>query len=133
MDAIYDVEADIFAPCALGAVLNDDTLGALKVDIVAGAANNQLAREKVHGPEVERRGILYAPDYVINAGGLCNVYGELHDWKQERARRKAGEIYGTLLRIFERAREEGIPTNEAANRLAEQRIHQARQLQRSWL
>ena len=133
LDEIYGVEADIFAPCALGAVLNDDTLDVLSVDIVAGAANNQLAVERIHGPEIERRGILYAPDYVINAGGLCNVYGELHDWKQERARRKAGEIYGTLLRIFERARHEGIPTNAAANRLAEQRIRQARQLQRTWL
>lgn len=132
LDEIYGVKADIFAPCALGAVINDDTLGVLEVDIVAGAANNQLARSR-HGTEVEQRGILYAPDYVINAGGLCNVYGELHDWKKERSRRKAGEIYGTLIRIFERARAEGIPTSEAADRLAEQRIEEARQLQRTWL
>jgi leucine dehydrogenase len=132
LDDIYAVDADVFAPCALGAVINDDTLPVLKVDIVAGAANNQLAREN-HGREAERHGILYAPDYVINAGGLCNVYAELHDWKPERSRRKAGEIYGTLLRIFERAKEEGIPTSEAADRLAEQRIEQARQLQRTWL
>jgi leucine dehydrogenase len=132
LDDIYSVDADIFAPCALGAVINDDTLEVLNVDIVAGAANNQLARQH-HGTEIEQRGILYAPDYVINAGGLCNVYGELNDWKQERSRRKAGEIYGTLLRIFERARDEGIPTSEAADRLAEQRILEARQLQRTWL
>jgi leucine dehydrogenase len=132
MDQIYAVKADVFAPCALGAVLNDDTLDVLEVDIVAGAANNQLARER-HGLEAEKRGILYAPDYVINAGGLCNVYGELHDWKQERARRKAGEIYGTLLRIFELAKEEGVPTSEAANRLAQQRIAEAGELQRTWL
>ena len=132
LDEIYSVDADIFAPCALGAVINDDTLGELTVDIVAGAANNQLAREH-HGQEVETRGILYAPDYVINAGGLCNVYGELHDWKQERSKRKAGEIYQTLLRIFKRARQEGIPTSEAADRLAEQRVEQAGKLQRSWL
>ena len=132
LDEIYGVEADIFAPCALGAVINDDTLSVLTVDIVAGAANNQLAHQD-HGTEIEQRGILYAPDYVINAGGLCNVYGELHGWKKERSRRKAGEIYNTLLRIFERARSEGIPTSEAADRLAELRIEEARQLQRTWL
>jgi leucine dehydrogenase len=131
-DDIYTVEADVFAPCALGAVVNDDTLAALKVDIIAGGANNQLARSE-HGEACHERGILYAPDYVINAGGLINVYGELHDWDTERSKRKAGEIYTTLLRIFETAEAQGIPTAVAADRVAEDRIQRTRHLQRSWV
>lgn len=131
-DEIYGLDADIFAPCALGAVINDETLKVLKVDIVAGAANNQLAEGR-HGDELHKRGILYAPDYVTNAGGLINVYGELKSWKKERALRKAGDIYNTLLRIFERAKEEDIPTSEAADRLVVQRLKDSRHLQRSWL
>jgi len=131
-DAIYDVDADIFAPCALGAVINDDTLPRLKVDIVSGTANNQLARAE-HGDALHERGILYAPDYVINAGGLINVYGELNDWTAERSKRKAGDIYNTLLRIFERAASENMPTSDAADHLAEHRILEARQLQRTYL
>lgn len=131
-DEIYGIDADIFAPCALGAVVNDDTLEVFKVDIIAGAANNQLARSE-HGAACHERGILYAPDYVINAGGLINVYGEMHDWTLERSKRKAGEIYGTLLRIFEDAAAENLPTALAADRLAEERIQRARHLQRSWV
>lgn len=131
-DEIYAVDADIFAPCALGAIVNDDTLKVLAVDVIAGAANNQLSESR-HGTELLKRGVLYAPDYVINAGGLINVYGELNDWNPDRATRKAGDVYNTLLRIFERARDESIPTNEAADRLAEQRINEARLLQRSWV
>lgn len=129
---IYAVEADVFAPCALGAVINDETLKVLKVDIVAGAANNQLAEGR-HGEILHERGVLYAPDYVINAGGLINVYGELHGWSADRSKRKATEIHSTLLRIFERAKEEGVPTAVAADRLAEQRIQRARYLHRSWV
>lgn len=131
-DAIYAIEADIFAPCALGAVLNDDTLKVLKAGIVAGAANNQLAEGR-HGQAVLKKNLLYAPDYVINAGGLINVYGEINEWNPERAKLQAGEIYNTLLRIFARAEGEGIPTNEAADRLAEQRLTQVRTLQKSWV
>lgn len=131
-DAIYSVDADIFAPCALGAVINDDSLKALTVDIVAGAANNQLART-AHGEVLHKRGVLYAPDYVINAGGLINVYGELHDWTADRSKRKATEIYGTLLRIFEKADDDGVPTAVAADRIAQERIQQARHLQRSFV
>jgi leucine dehydrogenase len=130
---IFDVGADVFAPCALGAVINDDTIGRLKVDIVAGAANNQLASGSLHGTALHERGILYAPDYVINAGGLINVYGELADWAPARSKRKAGDIYNTLLRIFALAKSEGIPTETAANRVAEERIREARHLQRTYL
>ena len=118
---IYGQKADIFAPCALGAVVNDDTLKLFKVEIIAGAANNQLAEDR-HGQQLEAQGILYAPDYVINSGGLINVNAELHGWSMERARHKAGEIYDTILRVFDIAKEEKIPSFKAADRLAEQRI-----------
>ncbi len=131
-DAIYDVEADVYAPCALGATINDDTLARLKVQIVAGAANNQLAEDR-HGDLLEQRGILYAPDYVINGGGVINVYGELHGWSHERSIKKAGEIYDTLLRIFPIARRERIPTYKAADRLAEERILAVGGLDRMWM
>ncbi len=129
-DDIYGIEADIFAPCALGAVINDDTLEVLEVDIIAGAANNQLAEAR-HGRAVHDQGILYAPDYVINAGGLCNVYGEIHGWSPEQSKKKAGAIYETLLRIFQRAERESIPTSQAADRVAQQRIVEARELRHS--
>ena len=131
-DDIYAADADIFAPCALGAVINDQTLPKFRFRIVAGAANNQLAEER-HGDEIEAKGILYAPDYVINAGGLINVYGELQGWSQERAKRKAGEIYQTLLDLFALAKEQGIPTWSAADRLAERRIEQVAGLKKSWI
>jgi leucine dehydrogenase len=131
-EAIYDVQADVYAPCALGATINDDTLGRLKVEITAGAANNQLAEDR-HGDLLEQRGMLYAPDYVINGGGVINVYGELHRWPHERSKKKAGEIYETLLRIFEIAKRERIPTYRAADRLAEERIAAVGSLDRMWM
>jgi leucine dehydrogenase len=131
-DQIYSVDAQVFAPCALGAVVNDDTVAQFKFEIIAGAANNQLAQER-HGDLLHKRDILYAPDYVINAGGLINVYGELNDWSPEQAKRKAGEIFDTLTQIFELAKENGIPTYEAADRVAERRIEQVAALQRNWV
>jgi leucine dehydrogenase len=130
--AIYDQEADIFSPNALGAGINDDTLPRLKVEIIAGGANNQLAEDR-HGDLLEKQGILYAPDYVINGGGVINVYGELHRWPVERAKKKAGEIYETLLRIFDMAKRDKIPTYEAADRLAQQRIAAVGSLDRMWV
>ena len=130
--AIYDQAANIFSPNALGATINDETLPRLKVEIIAGGANNQLAEDR-HGDELERRGILYAPDYVINGGGVINVYGELHRWPVERAKKKAGEIYETLLRIFDMAKRDKIPTYEAADRLAQQRIAAVGSLDRMWV
>ena len=131
-DEIYGVDAQVFAPCALGAVVNDETLPQFSFDIIAGAANNQLAEER-HGQELLDEEILYAPDYVINAGGVINVYGELNGWNNERSKRKAGEIYDTLEELFELSREEGIPTSEAADRLAERRIDQVGRMHRTWL
>src|SRR5947207_4957483 len=127
---IYGVPADVFAPCAMGAVINDDTIRRLEVEIVAGGANNQLAEDR-HGDLLEERHITYAPDYVINGGGLINVNAELHGWSPERARSKAGEIYDTSLRVFEIARDEAIPSYRAADRLAEQRIEAIAQVRRS--
>jgi leucine dehydrogenase len=131
-NAIYDQDSDIFSPNALGAVINDDTLPRLKVEIIAGGANNQLAEDR-HGDLLEKRGILYAPDYVINGGGVINVYGELHRWPVERAKKKAGEIYETLLRIFDMAKRDQIPTYQAADRLAQQRIAAVGSLDRMWV
>lgn len=121
-DAFYDMDMDIYAPCALGATLNDNTLERLKCSIVAGAANNQLADEKIHGEAVMKKGILYAPDFLINAGGLINVYTELEGYNRDRALSKAENIYNTTLQILKISAEENIPTYVAANRMAEQRI-----------
>ena len=131
-DEIYSVQANVYAPSALGATINDQTLQVLKVDIVAGAANNVLAEER-HGDELHRRGVLYAPDYVINAGGLINVCGELNGWTPERSMRKAGDIFNTLLRLFELSEAEGLPTYVAADRLAEQRIATVGKIQSTWV
>jgi leucine dehydrogenase len=131
-DEIYAVDADVYAPSALGATINDDTIPVLKAKIVAGAANNVLAETR-HGDELHRRGVLYAPDYVINAGGLINVCGELNQWTPERSMRKAGDIYATLIRIFELADAEGIPTYRAADRIAEERIHAVGTIGRTWV
>jgi leucine dehydrogenase len=131
-EAIYAATADIFAPCALGAVVNDDTLTQFKCKVIAGGANNVLAEER-HGDALEKMGILYAPDYVINAGGLINVNSELEGWPAERAKAKAGDIYDTLGRVFEIARRERIPTYRAADRLAEKRIEAVRKLKRTWI
>jgi leucine dehydrogenase len=119
---IYDVEADIFAPCALGGIINDDSLPRLRVEIIAGSANNVLQHEQRHGRALMERGILYAPDYVINAGGLINVANELEGYNQERALKQAEGIYDIILRVFEIAKREDIPTNKAADNLALRRI-----------
>ena len=121
---IFSVKADIFAPCALGGVINAATIAELKVQIVAGAANNQLAEER-HGAMLRERNILYAPDYVANAGGVLNGCIELLSWDAEHALNKVDGIYDTILSIFESAQAQGITTNEAADRLAEERLRRA--------
>jgi leucine dehydrogenase len=125
-DEIYDVDCEVFAPCALGAIINDATLRRLRCQVVAGGANNQLEEDR-HGDALDAKGILYAPDYVINAGGLINVYGEIVGYGLETAKEKARGIYGTLLSIYDIAAEDGIPTYRAADRLARERIRKARE------
>lgn len=125
-DAIYDVDADIFAPCALGGVLNSDTIGRLRAPIVCGAANNQI-REPEDAQRLKERGVIYAPDYIVNAGGVINVYYEhVGPYDREKALAKAGEIYDTTSRVLKRSREEGITTVQAADAIAEQRIQEAK-------
>ncbi|HYG87161.1 MAG TPA: Glu/Leu/Phe/Val dehydrogenase dimerization domain-containing protein [Azospirillum sp.] len=123
-DAIFDLDVDVFAPCALGAVLNDDTVPRLRAKVVAGAANNQLDDPR-HGQALRDRGILYAPDYVINAGGLIDVsYERIGIAKDgERMLRHIEGIAGTLTEIFVQADAEGLPTDVVADRLARQRLH----------
>jgi leucine dehydrogenase len=120
-EAIYDVEAEVFAPCALGAILNDDTIARLRATVVAGSANNQLAEAR-HGVELRRHGILYAPDYVINAGGVTYVSHEGPGFDRTRALAHVAEIGNTLAEIFRRADQAGQATSEAADRLAEERF-----------
>lgn len=120
-EEIFGVDCDIFSPNALGAVIGDDTIPVLRCKIIAGAANNVL-KEARHGDLLHERGILYAPDYVINAGGLIQVADELMGYDADRAKRKVGNIYGALQAIFAIARREGISTARAADLLAEERI-----------
>jgi leucine dehydrogenase len=128
-DQMLDVECDVFAPCALGAVLNEGSIPRLKCQIVAGAANNQLADEQRDAALLEQRDILYAPDFVINAGGLINVYNELlGGYNRERALRMTRGIYLNLNRVFETARRDGITTAVAADRVAEERIATVKRL-----
>jgi leucine dehydrogenase len=119
---MFDLDIDIYAPCALGATLNDDTLFRLKCQVICGAANNQLADEKKHGELVMQKGILYAPDFVVNAGGIINVYYELEGYVRERAMKHAEQIYNNTWEILQTAKRENIPTYKAANLLAEKRI-----------
>jgi len=122
LNEIYDIDMDIYAPCALGATVNDDTLKRLKCSIIAGAANNQLAKEQIHGKAVMDKGIIYAPDFAINAGGVINCYSEVANLTPEWSMQKAEEIYTTISNIVSRSNSEGIPTYQIANRMAEERI-----------
>jgi leucine dehydrogenase len=120
-EAIYSEACDIFSPNALGACLNDQTLPRLKCRAVAGAANNQLAEDR-HGQVLFDRGILYAPDYAINAGGLINVASEWTGYDEGAVQRRVGAIHDTLLEIFARSKKQGLPTNRVADQLAEERF-----------
>ena len=119
---VYDQDMDIYAPCALGATINDETLAKLKCKIISGAANNQLKDEKIHGEVVMKKGIIYAPDYVINAGGIINCYTEVAGKSSDWAMKNAENIYSTVLNVIRESKENNIPTYLAANRLAEKRI-----------
>jgi leucine dehydrogenase len=118
---IYNVEAEVYAPCALGATINDGTIKVLRTPIVAGAANNQLAEPR-HGAELLRRGVLYAPDYVINAGGVIIISHEGPAFDEVEAFAHIAKIHDTLLDVFRRSEATGLPTSEAADRLAEERF-----------
>lgn len=128
-DEIYDVEADVFIPCALGGILNGDTIPRLKVKVVAGAANNQLLGEE-HAAELHDRGVLYAPDFIINAGGIINVSVEVRPegYDERTAVAKIENIYDGLREVFETSRRENLTPAEAAYRVAENRLEEARQM-----
>ncbi|RDD62822.1 Leu/Phe/Val dehydrogenase [Ferruginivarius sediminum] len=121
VDDIVAAQADVFAPCALGGIIDDRNLARLRAGIVAGSANNQLAEPR-HGQALKDRGILYAPDYVINAGGIINISHEGPDYDKSKAFGHVGRIHDTLLEIFRRADRAGVSTAEAADRLAEERF-----------
>ncbi|MBD2731743.1 tryptophan dehydrogenase ScyB [Nostoc sp. FACHB-892] len=125
---IYCLDVDVFAPCALGGVLNSATIPQIKAPIIAGAANNQLEDEQIDSMLLESKGILYCPDYVINAGGLINVYNEMIGYDEENAWRQLKNIYNTLMEIFIRAKQEELTTHEASKRLAHDHIIRAKKL-----
>jgi len=129
-EAIYEVECDIFSPSAIGGILNDKTIPKLKCRIVAGCANNQLEDEGRHSRMLHERGILYAPDYVINAGGVIQAIDEEQGYHPERVKMKTERIYDRLLLIFETAKREKILPLEAANRYAEMRIREIHKMRR---
>ena len=124
---VYEADTDIYAPCALGATLNSENIARLRCSIVAGAANNQLADESVHGKMITDRGILYAPDFLINAGGLINVYSEINGYDREKSLEQAKEIYHTTLEIFRKAKQENLTTVAAAKKIAEERLAKGKQ------
>ena len=131
-DALVELGLDVYAPCALGGALSDETVPRLQSRVVCGAANNQLAHPGIE-KMLEQAGVLYAPDYVVNSGGLIQVADEIHGYSEPRARAKAGEIFETTLRIFALADAEGVPPSVAADRLAERRMEQITGLRRVWL
>ncbi len=132
LDEIYSVDADVYCPCALGATVNDETIEQFKFDIVCGSANNQLAENR-HGDELEERGIIYAPDYAVNAGGLMNVSIELEGYNRERAMRMTRNIYYNISNIFKIAKRDNIPTWRAADRMGEERIAMMGKIQQPYM
>lgn len=119
---VYSADVDIYAPCALGATINDDTIEKIKAQVIAGAANNQLADEQKHGKRLQERGIVYAPDFLINAGGIINVFGEIANYGSEEALRRTENIYNTTLDILNYAQQHNVTANQAAMKKAEDRI-----------
>lgn len=133
-EEIYGVECDIYSPCALGGVINDDTIKQIKAKVIAGSANNQLLTD-AHGDMLFEKGIIYAPDYVINSGGVINVADELlpGGYNQERAMKKVETIYDSLTKVYEIANRDNISTAVAADRMAEERIESVRRSTRHFL
>lgn len=132
-EEIYEVACDIFCPCAIGGILNDKTIPRLKCKLVAGCANNQLEDEERHSRALYERGILYAPDFIINAGGVIQAIDELQGYNPERVKMKTDRIYSRLLQIFEMAKKEGLLPLEAANRYAESRIREIHKMKRLYV
>jgi len=128
-DKILSTPCDILAPCAMGAIINDKTLAELKTKVIAGGANNQLAEPR-HGQNLKELGILYTPDYVINAGGLMNVFSELEGYHADRAMEKTKRVYENCMKVFEIAKKENCPTQAAADKLAEDRLKTMGQLRK---
>src|SRR5690625_4337253 len=131
-DDIHKVDCDIYSPCALGAVINDDTIPHIQAKVIAGSANNQLKTEE-HGKQIYEKGIVYAPDFVINSGGVINVADELNGYNRDRALKKVEGIYDILLNVFEISKKENIPTALAADRMAEERIRSMKESRNQFL
>jgi leucine dehydrogenase len=121
LDKVFETECDVIAPCALGSALNDTTIPRIKAKIVAGAANNQLAQPR-HGDDLHARGILYAPDYAINAGGLVNVAQEVLGYDANKARVNTMKIFDTIWEISDRSAKTGTPTYRIADMLVEEKL-----------
>ena len=119
---MFSEKIDIYSPCALGATLNNKSIPKLTCSIIAGAANNQLEEEGVHDIMLKNKNILYAPDFLINAGGLINVYSELKQFDQEKALKKTEEIYNTTISILDKSEKENISTHSAALSIAQERL-----------
>lgn len=131
-EEIYEVDCDVYAPCALGATINDDTIPKLKAKIIAGSANNQL-KSDIHGDIIHEKGIIYTPDYILNSGGVINVADELNGYNHSRAMKKVDTIYDSLTTVFEISNRDNIPTYVAADRMAEERIESVRKSRNQFL
>ena len=121
LDDIFQIECDVIAPCALGSAMNDTSIPKIRAKIVAGAANNQLAEPR-HGDDLDARGILYAPDYAINAGGLVNVAQEVKGYDAAKARENTLKIYDTMWDIFERSKKLNAPTHKVSDIIVEEKL-----------
>lgn len=132
-EEIYSLDVDVFVPCALGGILNDETIPTIKAKVIAGTSNNVLKEEEKHAKMIMDQGILYAPDFVINAGGVINVYHEIHGYVKEVVMKDVEKIYDRLLDIFKIATEQNVTTQQAAKLFAEQRIAQIHNVHRNYL
>ncbi len=131
-DKIFSTSADVYAPCALGATVNDKTLKTMKFAIIAGSANNQLANENIHGQALHDMGILYAPDFLINAGGIISCYSELTGFSKKRTEQLTENIYDATREVIKLSKTKNIPTNLAAAEIAEKRIDDIRKIKASY-
>jgi leucine dehydrogenase len=133
-DEIYSVDAEVFAPCALGAIVNDETIKQMNFKIIAGGANNQLLDENIHGKKLKEKDVLYAPDYLINAGGVINVYFEsINEYNKERVTKKVKNIYNILMEVYRISEKQNITTVEAAAHFAEKRIDLIQHVHQNYL